>query len=100
MWRDLVGSYPEVVRLTHHFKFPRSETAETPVADARGIVRIINKVHCRCGLPEVLQVVEDFKFLQARRPEVVSLGCNFAEDFKFPFDYALAYALAYALTYA
>ena len=51
VWNDLQTTFPEVVRLAYNLKFPGPGQRETPVADARGIVRIIMLLPCRTAAP-------------------------------------------------
>ena len=50
-WRQLKVSHPEVLGLTTDFKFPGRGQRDTPVTDARGIVRIIMLLPCRTAAP-------------------------------------------------
>jgi len=57
-WLDLKASHPEVVTLSNDFKFDGQGQRETPVADARGIVRIIMLLPCRAAAPVRAKVCE------------------------------------------
>ena len=48
---NLREQYPEVHTLCVNFKFPGPGQRQTPVTDARGIVRIIMLLPCRAAAP-------------------------------------------------
>jgi hypothetical protein len=60
VWRDLGGSYPEVVSQAHHFKFPGQGQRETPVTDAE-VQKIIMPLPCRTAAP--IRAKADERFL-------------------------------------
>ena len=51
MWGDFSRQFPEVLQLVEDFKFPGRGQRNTPVTDARGIVRIIMMLPCRAAAP-------------------------------------------------
>lgn len=44
-FHDITARYPEVLQFTSDFMFPGQGQRMTPVTDARGVVRIVNKLH-------------------------------------------------------